>query len=45
MEIKGKIREVYQEPIVEVIIFTIGDSIAASTNFGSGTICGEEVKG
>lgn len=44
MLIKEKTREIYVEPIVEIVVFTIGDSIAASLNFGPGTVCGEEVE-
>ena len=36
-----KKKEEYQTPVIEVIEFELDDSIAASGNFGSSTICGE----
>ncbi len=43
MEHEGK--EVYERPVIEVIEFELEDSIAASGDFGSDTICGEDVFG
>lgn len=34
-------KEVYETPKLEIIEFDLEDSIAASGDFGSGTICGE----
>jgi hypothetical protein len=37
-----KEKETYETPNVEIIEFALEDSIAASGDFGSNTICGEE---
>jgi len=36
---------IYEEPVLEVIEFELIDSIATSGDFGSGTLCGEEIYG
>jgi len=36
-------KEVYEAPIIEVIEFSLEESIALSTDSGSGTICIEEM--
>ena len=36
-----KEKEVYETPVIEIIEFELEDSIAASGDFGSGTICSE----
>lgn len=33
---------VYEQPVIEVIEFTLEDSIATSMDFGPSTICGEQ---
>jgi hypothetical protein len=38
-----KVCEVYETPSIEFIEFELEDSIAASGDFGSSTICGEEM--
>jgi len=38
---KKKVLEKYEEPQIEIIEFELEDSIAASGDFGSSTICGE----
>jgi hypothetical protein len=38
-----KEKEIYETPELEIIEFELEDSIAASGDFGSGTICGEGV--
>lgn len=35
----------YTKPEVEIIEFKLEESIAASTDFGSNSICGEEIFG
>ncbi len=43
MYILGEIgkREVYEEPIIEIVEFKLEDNIALSGDFGSSTICNE----
>jgi hypothetical protein len=36
-----KVLEKYEEPVIEIIEFTLEDSIALSEDFGSSTICSE----
>jgi len=36
-------REQYEKPTVEIIDFTIEESIATSLDFGPSTLCGEEM--
>ena len=38
-------KELYETPIIEIIEFSLEDSIAASTDFGSNTMCGNETFG
>lgn len=40
---KHKEKEVYETPSIEIIEFDLEDSIASSGDFGSDTICGEEM--
>jgi len=40
-----EVRLDYTKPEVEIIEFKLEESIAASTDFGSNTICGEEIFG
>jgi len=34
---------VYEAPVIEIIEFALIDSIATSGDFGSATLCGEEI--
>lgn len=43
MQLKDVQREVYEKPIVEIVTFSIEESIAMSINGGSDTICVEEL--
>ena len=36
-------KEIYEQPVIEIIEFTLEESIALSTNFGDGTICSEQI--
>lgn len=36
-------KDSYEKPEIEIIEFTLEDSIALSGDFGSGTICSEEM--
>ncbi len=36
-------KDSYEKPEIEIIEFTLEDSIALSGDFGSGTICSEEL--
>lgn len=36
------IKETYEKPEIEVVEFTLQDSIATSGDFGYGTICSEQ---
>jgi len=36
-------KEIYEKPSIELIEFTLEESIALSGDFGSGTICSEEL--
>jgi len=36
-------KRIYEEPVIEIIVFTLIDSIATSGDFGSATLCGEEI--
>lgn len=38
-------KEKYETPTIEIVEFNLEESIALSTDFGSGTICGEEIYG
>jgi len=38
-------KEIYEIPEIEIIEFTLEESIALSGDFGSGTICSEELFG
>ena len=38
-----KKKETYESPLIEVVEFELEDSIAASGDFGSSTMCGEEM--
>ncbi len=38
-----KKKELYETPEIEVIQFELEDSIAASGDFGSSTVCGGEI--
>jgi hypothetical protein len=38
-----KKKETYETPKLEVVEFELEDSIAASGDFGSSTMCGEEL--
>lgn len=38
-------KEQYETPILEIVEFELEDSIAASGDFGSNTMCGEEMFG
>lgn len=38
-------KEVYETPKLEIVLFELDDSIAASGEFGENTFCGEEVAG
>ena len=40
---KEKIKEVYEQPLIEFIKFSLEDSIAASGDFGPDSMCGEEM--
>lgn len=40
-----KIKDAYEKPVVEIIEFTIEESIAQSGNFGSATICNNDIYG
>jgi hypothetical protein len=41
MDKEKRIKEIYVEPIIEIIEFELEDSIALSGDFGSSTICSE----
>jgi hypothetical protein len=43
MELEKRLE--YTAPIVEIIEFKLEESIASSTDFGSNSICGEEIFG
>ena len=34
---------IYETPVMEVVEFTLEESIATSGDFGSATLCGEEI--
>jgi len=36
-------KQIYETPTVEIVEFTLEESIATSGDFGSGTLCGEEI--
>lgn len=36
-------KRIYEEPVIEIIEFTLIDSIATSGDFGSATLCGEQI--
>ena len=38
-------KETYETPLIEIIEFSLEDSIAASTDFGPNTMCGDETFG
>jgi hypothetical protein len=38
-----KTKETYEKPTVEIVEFLIEESIAQSGNFGSATICNEDI--
>jgi hypothetical protein len=40
-----KNKEVYETPKLEIVEFELEDSIAVSGDFGSSTMCGEEMFG
>ena len=42
MQKKQNEKLVYEQPVIEVIEFTLEDSIATSMDFGPSTICGEQ---
>jgi hypothetical protein len=43
MEEEKKLKSDYETPTIEVIEFELEDSIASSGDFGSSTMCGEEL--
>jgi len=38
-------KAIYETPTIEIVEFSLEESIALSGDFGSGTICGEEIFG
>lgn len=38
-----KKKESYESPVIEIIEFTLEESIALSGDFGSSTVCSEEL--
>jgi len=40
-----KIKDTYESPTIEIVEFTIEESIAVSGNFTPGTVCNEDVNG
>lgn len=36
-------KDVYEAPVAEIVEFTTDEHIASSANYGSDTICGEEL--
>jgi hypothetical protein len=44
-KMKKEKKDAYETPKIEIIIFELEDSIAASGDFGSNTICGDETFG
>ncbi|MFA5005881.1 MAG: hypothetical protein WC509_00215 [Candidatus Izemoplasmatales bacterium] len=38
-----KEKQIYETPAIEVVVFTLEESIATSGDFGSATLCGEEI--
>jgi hypothetical protein len=43
MNKEREIKEIYVVPEIEIIEFSLKDSIATSGDFGSGLSCGEEI--
>lgn len=33
----------YEQPTIEIVTFELDESIATSSDFGSATLCGEEI--
>ncbi|MFA5005873.1 MAG: hypothetical protein WC509_00175 [Candidatus Izemoplasmatales bacterium] len=38
-----EIRKPYEQPTIEIVTFELDESIATSGDFGSATLCGEEI--
>ncbi|MDD3124094.1 MAG: hypothetical protein PHC62_11405 [Candidatus Izemoplasmatales bacterium] len=43
MKLETVIKETYERPVIEIIEFSLEESIALSGDFGDGTLCGEQL--